>query len=209
VFWNNSEGISLRYTRQAILDNLQVIYGPSTSPDDGVNINSVTRDILYRNLTVIGYRNGIVMPRRGYAIVEGGTFANRRDFLIESGLVADRYVSITGQKTSPGIFMSGGPLSRGIEGLLALDVVILNFGPFSNQRVYYTSQLPDAVPFSVPAEGVPDEYIGLTAQQLWDRYGKAIGGALAPSNAFTSPLVSGGVVGPAAQTSPTVTRARN
>jgi hypothetical protein len=44
-------------------------------------------------------------------------------------------------------------------------------------------------------EGVPTEYVGLTTQQLWNYYGIAIGGSVAPSNA-TVPSFSNGLLGP-------------
>ena len=67
----------------------------------------------------------------------------------------------------------------------------LDFGPFQNQRLYYTQQAADWVVFSEPRADVLPEYIGLTNQQLWDHYGIALGGAIAPANAYTWPNITG------------------
>lgn len=76
------------------------------------------------------------------------------------------------------------------------DTVILDFGPFAHQRLYYNQQQADLVLFPEPREDVPLEYVGLTNQQLWDQYGVAFGGAVAPSDAYTVPQVVG-LIGPA------------
>ncbi len=75
------------------------------------------------------------------------------------------------------------------------DIVILDFGPFSNQRLYYTQQEANTVLFSAPREGVPPEYVGLINQKLWKRYGVALGGALVPDNAYTAANITG-LIGP-------------
>src|SRR4029079_17583332 len=67
------------------------------------------------------------------------------------------------------------------------DTVLLNFGQFVNQRLYSTLQAANAIPFPTARTGLPTAYVGLTNQQLWDIYGIAIGGAIAPSTAFTAP----------------------
>jgi hypothetical protein len=74
------------------------------------------------------------------------------------------------------------------------DAIILNYGSIDHQRMFYLGQQPDVVLFPTAREDVPDQYIGLTNQQLWDRYGIAMGGMVAPSNTFAVPYVGGGTV---------------
>jgi Ca2+-binding RTX toxin-like protein len=197
-FWNNSNGAELQYTRRTTLENLRFIDSTATSSGIGVGMNTVTRDITYLGLTVIGYARGIVVPRSGYSIIEGGTFDNVRDIFVLSGLSSNRTVLITGLATLPRISMNAiyRDSDGSINSFFTPDSVILNFGPFVNQRVYYDLQHPDAIPFPKAAAGVPSDYIGLTSQQLWDQYGVAVSGSLAPANTITVPLISGGLILP-------------
>jgi hypothetical protein len=199
VFWNNTVGVDLPYSHQTALDNLTVTYekqGLEATPWSGVRTNGLSREIIFNNLTVTGYETGILLPRRGSTVVNGGTLSNRYDILIYSG--AGRNALITGMQTVPRIVMSldlRGQIGT-VDHVLRDDVVTLDFGPFQNQRLYYTQQTADFVPFAVPYAGVPLEYVGLTNQQLWDQYGVALGGAIAPANAYTAPEIVG-LIGPA------------
>ena len=38
------------------------------------------------------------------------------------------------------------------------------------------------------------QYVGLTNQQLWDRFGKALGGEVAPADVYTLPYIQGGLI---------------
>lgn len=71
------------------------------------------------------------------------------------------------------------------------DQTILNFGPYLNKRVYFTHQLPSSTPFPAPLGTLPAIYIGHTSQQLWNLYGVAIGGQLAPATAYSVPGIVG------------------
>src|SRR4029077_14515604 len=79
------------------------------------------------------------------------------------------------------------------------------------QQVYFKEQAYDYVPYPdanwvathpntnhgpVAAAWVPTALLNLTNQQLWDAYGLAIGGVVAPKNAVPDPLING-IVGPA------------
>src|SRR5205085_1843936 len=75
-FWNNNLGIDLPYAQDVVLRDLSVINGQANKPNIGVSDNNTTKNIIYDNLTVSGYNKGIQLPRRGYAIVNGGTFTN-------------------------------------------------------------------------------------------------------------------------------------
>jgi Ca2+-binding RTX toxin-like protein len=199
LFWNNTDGVDIPYTHSTILQNLRVIYekqGQEETPSWGVRTNSLTRDIAFNNLTVTGYVTGILLPRRGFSVVNGGTLNNRYDILVYSGI--GRNALITGFQDLPRIVMSLD--MRGVVGtvehVLLNDVVMLNFGPFVNQQLYYTQQTGDFVVFPQPSEGVPAEYIGLTNRELWDQFGVALGGQIAPSNVYTVEGIEG-LIGPA------------
>jgi hypothetical protein len=192
-FWNNSTGVDLPYAQQSILRNLSVVYAPGVLPQTGVGMNLVTRDIVYENLTVSGYNRGIVVPRRGYAIIRGGQFNNNIDALIMTGASADRYVLLTDIAGQPRVAMSNNfnPPFGSTDFIFRPDVVILDYGPFVNQRLYYKVQHPDAVPFPLPLTNLPPEYVGLTTQELFAQYGVAVGNAIAPLDAFEVPSIVG------------------
>jgi hypothetical protein len=194
TFWNNTIGVSLGYTQHTVLRNLTVLHALQADAMLGLKRNAVTTDIIYDNLTVAGYRIGIHLPTRGNSIVNGGHFNNGTDIYIRNG---SRNALITGFETTPRIAMV---VDFGSEYSLASyfdhDVVILDFGPFSNQRLYYQRQTADGIPFPMQAEGVPYYYVGLTNQQLWDQFGVALGGEIAPSNVYTAFNITG-LIGPA------------
>jgi hypothetical protein len=198
IFWNNTTGINLSYTHQMTLRNITVKHTPGVWPARGIEENSITRNIVYDNLTVTGYQWGMSVARNGYAIVNGGFFDNKKDIVVETAAGPDRFVLITGNirfgntaiPRPENLYMR--PNFDGVLGSFVMpDVVLLNYGPYVNQRAYYLLQHADAVPFSSPRAGLPDAYVGLTNQQLWDRYGVALGGAVAPPNAYTMPEIDG------------------
>ncbi|MGD9633484.1 MAG: G8 domain-containing protein [Pirellulales bacterium] len=203
TFWNNTHGVDLPYTKQTALRNLTITRTPEggsfSTRSTGVNANLVTSNILYDNLTISGFWRGIAAPRRGTATVLNGRYDNHIDFLIETAVAPDRAFTVTGDVVMRNLVMDTYIETPAGAGTYAfyLDRVFLNFGSFRNQRVYYLAQAPTAVPFPVASAGIPPEYIGKTSQQIWDQYGVAIGGALAPSNAISIPLITG-LLGPEA-----------
>ena len=137
------------------------------------------------------------MPRWGDNVVDGGTFFNNVvDILIPTALAIDRdrKINLTGQLQQAKITTWNSLLAypgSNANNFFVEDRVLLNFGTFANQRLYGLIQKADAIPFPVPRPDLPSQYVGLTNQQLWDRYGVAIGQAIAPSNAITVPNIVG------------------
>jgi hypothetical protein len=194
-FWNNNLGIDLPYSQNLNLRNLKVINGQVTKPDVGIGSNNSTKNITYDNITVSGYNRGIYLGRRGYAIINGGTFTNNNtDILISDAAIDDRNVLITGNLVQPKIQMLLDVYP--ISGYLATvyfvnDLVTLNYGSFVNQRLYNAMQAASAIPFTAPRSDIPSQYVGLTNQQLRDLYGVSLGGSIVPSNAVTVPNITG------------------
>jgi len=158
---------------------------------NGLHRNAVTNDIMYDNLTVSGYRIGILMPLRGTSVVNGGQYNNAKDIYIRTS--GNRNILITGFSQSPEITMAVETNLAGSEiaYYFGQDIVMLDFGPFDNKRLYYPEQATSAVPFPSAIDGLPTEYVGLTNQQLWDQYGVALGGAVAPAGSYTVPEITG------------------
>jgi Ca2+-binding RTX toxin-like protein len=195
LFWNNDVGAEVPYTHQTILRDLTIVRVPNhTDGGLGIKGNIVTKDITYENLTVTGYYRGIWIPRQGYSIIDGGYYENYEDFLVETGYTSDRRVTFTGNLQMSSVIMSRRfePINGSINHIFNSDVVIFNFGSYVNRRVYSPQQAATSIPFMISGEaGVPAAYIGLTAQQLWNQYGLAVGGTLAPANAISIPGLLG------------------
>jgi Ca2+-binding RTX toxin-like protein len=192
-FWNNDVGVYLPYSQETVLRNLKVTKNATPLIGTGINGNAKTSNITYENLTVSGYVAGIELPRRGTSIVSGGTFNNYLDIVTYPAL-ADRSILITGQATAPKIasWTDMFPVpNTSATGYFSNDTVILNFGQFVNQRLYNTLQVAGAIPFPTSRTDLPNIYVGLTNQQLWNQYGFALGGAIAPANALTVPNIIG------------------
>lgn len=191
LFWNNTIGVDLGYTRDTVLKNLTIVHAlQSTQPMFGLLRNDVTTNITYDYLTVEGYRVGILLPR-GRSVVNGGTFNNESDINIRT--IGARDALITGFTYIPRINLVTEPNLAGsnVAKYFGEDIVILDFGPFKNKRLYYSQQAANAVPFPSPIDGLPSEYVGLTNQQLAGWYGAPLGGAVAPAGSYTLPEIVG------------------
>jgi Ca2+-binding RTX toxin-like protein len=192
-FWNNVTGVDLGYTRHTILRNLTVIHVPQAEqPINGLKGNAVTTDITFENLTVSGYRIGIIVPTYGNVVINGGQYSNGTDIYFRTA-AGSRNTLITGFSYIPYISMIMDPALSGesVARYFENDVVTLDFGPFANKRLYFTQQGAGAVPFPSPIDGLPSQYVGLTNQQLWTQYGVALGGAVAPTGSITVPQIIG------------------
>jgi hypothetical protein len=197
-FWNNPLGVGLHYTQSLVLRNLTITRVPDGTHTYGVDADIIESNITYDNLTVIGYHTGIEMPRWGDNVVSGGSFNNtEHDILLPTAAWHDRTVLITGLTGAPRITFSDdfGPIPNNNSFFYFVnDRIILNFGPLQSKRVYYWRQQADVVPFPNSRADVPASYVGLTNRELWDRFGKALGGEVAPADVYTLPYLSGGLI---------------
>ena len=77
----------------------------------------------------------------------------------------------------------------------------------NGQSLYFDQQADDYVPVESSDQEsivpIPQEFVGLTNQQLWNTYGTSFGGALLPGDAAPVSFVDGGVVGSAPTATPT------
>jgi hypothetical protein len=201
TFWNNTEGSSLTYAQNITFRNITVF--SDSAQDLGIETGYVISDnMVFDNIHVSGYVTGLALPRRGTTVVTGGTFNNiGSDIKLYTADGSDRFLTISGVPATTKIIIvfDTDPTfgqSASATNYLVNDIILLNFGPFVNQRLYGLIQQANAVPFPVPRDDVPDYLVGLTTQQMWDRYKVAVGGAVAPGNAVTTPFIQG-LVGPA------------
>jgi hypothetical protein len=197
-FWNNTVGMELPYVQNTILRNLSFVQTQANTVD-ALQSNLVTGNIVYENLTVKGYRRGIIAPRWGNNVIDGGTFANEYDIVIPTAALTARWLDIRNVSGTPRIItepMLNPPLhdNNSAELFFVSDIVTLNFGQFVNRRLYSILQLANFVPFPTPRADVNPIYVGKTNQELWNTYGYAIGGAIAPAITFTVPYIELAVI---------------
>lgn len=199
VFWNNRTGIFLPYAKNTILKNLEVLSDPAADFHTGIDHNAITQSIVYDNLRVEGYYRGIHVAPGGDSIVDGGTFSNREsNIMIGVSLTSGRSVQIVGDpifvsalgslnKSGVGdhvtLRYNDNPVFGNISHLFNQTTITLNYGPFSNQRLYFVTQRADFIPFPAIEDGIPIQYVGLTNGELFSQYGLAISGEVAPSEA--------------------------
>ena len=96
------------------------------------------------------------------------------------------------------------PRDNDITRLFNPDVIRLGTVTLNDKQLYYKQQAADFKPFdpSAPdgvAPYVPAALVGLTNQQMFDRYGLAIGGVVAPASATASDPRINALIGPPAR----------
>jgi hypothetical protein len=201
-----STGINIAYTNRLEIKNSTVVgkSGNTRFRGTGITRNKVTRNITYRNLTVKGWETGIQLPERGTNRVIGGRFTNIKDLNLQTSHGDNRVIDITGDIVfeSPTHRQRGGrtkytiylgvnlnPDMRDITKLFTPDRILINakMGEvlLDGKQLYYYAQAADHVLFEAgkAAAYIPEELIGKTNQELWDLYGLALGGTLAPTDA--------------------------
>jgi hypothetical protein len=197
-FWNNETGITVPYTENTTLRNVTIISAAQPQLNTGIIGNIASKNNAFENLKVWGYFVGIEPARKGSTIINGGSWNNTHDVLIYTAAVEDRTVVITGVPASTKVTTVlltanwGGPPATTF---FVKDTIILNYGQFQNQQLFFNEQHANYIPFPTARPDMPSQYIGLTNQQLWNQFGIALGGGVAPSNAVN---VSGiiGLVAP-------------
>jgi G8 domain len=108
------------------------------------------------------------------------------------------------------------PLFDDITRNFARDIIKIGLVSHNGQQVYFNEQAFNYVPYPdanfiaanpttnhgpVAAAWVPAALRNMTNQQLWNTYGIAIGGVVAPMNSVPDPLING-IVGPATTYAP-------
>jgi hypothetical protein len=195
TFWSNNWGVALPYAQNVTLRRLRVVHDGSSAATIGIgSYNVVEGNTTYDNVVVTGYGLGILVPRWGTNVINGGTFNNQIDIQIQTAAIRERLVQLNNLPWQTRIDTHDNlyPLPNAtLSNFWVKDTVLLNFGQFVNQRLYSHIQRATAVPFPEFRPDIPSEYVGLTNQQLWSQFGVAIGDAIAPSNTITVPTIYG------------------
>ena len=211
--WSNSNGMQINYTVDTDFRDFQIIGPGDGSGDTGFDAasnfyNRGTHN--YENFRVEDYEIGFAAPRSGAINVEGGYFNNITDFYLNEPRQLGRRIRFSGDLTfgnrESGV-VEGELIPRSYfemdselapaadsanEHFLLDDQVILDFGPFQNQQLYFYEQSADHVLFpEAPEQLTPDdpgptigeEFVGVTNAEIFSVLGESFGGAMTPADA--------------------------
>ncbi|MDZ4657792.1 MAG: G8 domain-containing protein [Bythopirellula sp.] len=205
-FWNNEVGAEVPYSHSTVLRNLTILREFATIGVTGVKSNSVSKDITYDSLTISGYHLGIEVAKRGYSLINGGTYATRIGISVRPQVEPGRTVLIQGAfdmlplsseilgaytQTDVNLRFEDLAVNGSINHLFYDSTVILNYGSYQNQRLYFNAQVASTIPFPVAQPHIPTQYVGKTTGQLQSQYGLMLMGEIAPLNVVAIPALGG------------------
>ena len=199
LLWGNGPiSLSYEYSANIHFENNHLIGNLEHPVGKGGNPNTFAKRMRYTDMIVEGFSIGLEIPQREWSVVEGGYFNNLLNFDVQSAVSEGRDVLFTGDIQFGDLEINKSQTAigmrlrlRSLDHAFLFDQTTLDFGPFSNQRLYYAEQRSDFVVFPEPVEGVESSLIGKTNQALWDEFGLALGGEIAPANAVEMNGISG------------------
>lgn len=219
----HTRGIGFHYAENLTLRNIRLV-GDGRPGVPGIDADHfhMLDDYVFEDIEVRNFDVGVEVPTQGRITFRRGTYANRTDFRITNPQIAPRtlrFEDIT-FGTPAGVPASARtkflmdpyfgfnvgpdePSDRVTMFLLMPDRITLDFGPFTNEGLFFDEQRADFVPMTAAnrrqdGRVIPARYLDLTNQQLDSRFNLSFGGALLPGAARVVPEVVGGQVGPAA-----------
>jgi hypothetical protein len=220
VIWNSRHGVELLYSANTTLRNMRLVGNPREKTNSAIRGgNEQMGGLRYEGLRVEGWDFGLVVPESGSHLIDGGFYNNVRSIVVPTRIQRDRSVEIRGDlrfgtlpadvlagrkqydvylETHLTGFLAGGTSYRDPNVLFQPDIV-----RYHDKQLYFPEQAADFAPMprEVPAAqqkwlgkaagSVPDELLDRTNRELWDRYGLALAGAVAPADATTPPRIHG------------------
>ena len=206
--WNNVTGINVPYSRQTVFRNLTILAAEQPPTGFGVRTSRLSGDMTFENVHIEGFAVGLRAPPSGQNVIRHGYFNNVQNLVIGTATRPDRSILVTGDiefGMLPGDRLAAGRQQdivlgvhlwtnqKRLEPVFAHDSILLDYGPFNLQRVYFPEQMPASVPFPENHFLVPEQYVGLSSQQLVDGFGITVGGGLAPADVHDVPRINGPV----------------
>jgi hypothetical protein len=218
--WRARIGVRILYSDNIRLKNLRLIGGGKDAQAGVSQGSEAIGGTVYENLRVEGWATGLAVSDivARSQVIQGGYYDN--DVNVALALAYTR--EGTGRVDEIKGAIRFGPnsrrdvalrvsydafYSRDPNVLFFPNVVRIDTEKYPKQQLYYTDQAADHVPLKAEASGkfrpsarghVPDELIGKTNRELWEKYGLAIGGGVAPAGARTDPRIEGLVGEPSA-----------
>ncbi|MEM6334553.1 MAG: G8 domain-containing protein [Planctomycetota bacterium] len=218
--WNANIGLRANYNVDVHYKNVRIVNAPDQPGDIGMDVSNVYNngEHIYENIDIRGFFTGLIPSPNGTVTLDGGTFANETDVELQVPRQDHRYLDIRGDITFLDL-PHGSPLDDPRRNIVAssdfrrredsapryfqfFDQITLNYGPFSAQQLYRAEQAADVVPLPKQPKALPDQegpapvpkrFLGLTNQQLQNRFGASLAGVLLPADATDTP--GDGIVG--------------
>jgi hypothetical protein len=220
TIWRTRTGVRMLYSDNIHLRNLRLIGGDSKSAQTGVYQGSeAIGGTIYENLHIEGFATGLSVSDivAKEQVIEGGYFDNRVNIAIALAYTREGRRRVDeikgairfGPSSERDIALAvnfDAFYSRDPNVLFAPNAVHLDTPKYPKKQLYYLDQGADHVPLKTVATGkfrpaatghVPQELIGKTNQELWQKYGLAIAGAVAPADAVTDPKIDALIGAPA------------
>ena len=220
--WDSRDGVLLNYNERMSIRNARLIGTGAPyvqnggTADTGVGIdmyNEVSRGPgVIENVSIEGYNMGLLAPRHDAWRFSNLDLRNTTDMYIAEPLQSPRSIDMTNVTfgSLAGTAVAGNESQR--QNIVMAPGDDSGFQPYSflmpdritfdGEGIYANRQAANQVALqSEPDEtivSIPGEFIGLTNQQLQDRFGTSVGGAITPANARSESFISGGVIGTAA-----------
>jgi hypothetical protein len=197
IAWNAHYGAEILYTSRLIVQNSWFVSG-NAQKYGWVGIfegNEGVDDTTYSNNRVEGWYTGLHVSEQGRHYIDGGFYNNICSIQIPTAFSANRNVTIAGsiQFGTMGSAARGGVpqydvyllanlkavYSRGFEQVFAPGQIL-----YQGLQLYFLEQAAGFIPIPSQVSAppiVPSALIGKTNGQLWQAYGLAMAGALAPA----------------------------
>ena len=217
--WNiDQQGIQLHFTERVTLKNITLLNSDGDASKTGIwasHYRAKNKQI-FENIFIEGFGTGFAMPTQGQVTVTCGYLKNGINMYIPAVGLAPRDMLIHDVTTALDEAFSN-PLDIKMETnfsspgdkfpayFLLPDKIILDYGPYNNQRLFFDEQAADYTPLPIDADPYTfeeDERVILaqfatkTNLKLQSDYQMSFGGTLLPANASTVQGIIGGKIHP-------------
>jgi hypothetical protein len=213
TIWRTRIGIRILYSDNIRLKNCRLI-GEGKNAQAGVSQGSeAIGGTVYENLRVEGWATGLAVSDivAKSQVIQGGYYDNDVNIALALAYTREgkgrvdeikgpiRFGPNSQRDIALRVFYDAF-YTRDPNVLFFPNVVRIDTEKYPKQQLYYPDQAADYVPLKAEASGkfrssarghVPDELIGKTNRELWEKYGLAIGGGVAPTEARTDPRIEG------------------
>ncbi len=217
--WNlNRDGIQLNFTERYTLKNIRLVNADANVNSRGIwasHFRSRNKQV-YENIDIQGFGTGFAVPPQGNVTINCGYLKNKTNLFIANPFKSYRDMRIDGITTAPDPAFSNPvdiqmsavfnmPDDRFPAYFLLPDKIILNYGPYSNQRLFFDEQAANYVPLPNDADPytffnnermILAEFASKSNQQLQNDYQMSFGGTLLPSGAVSATGIVGGKIQP-------------
>ncbi|WP_159450396.1 G8 domain-containing protein [Bradyrhizobium mercantei] len=204
-------GVFLPYVKNTALSNLELVAWPQPSAAVGIAGNTLSENIAFDNIKVSGFALGIALPRRGTVSLRHATLANRQNIEISNANKPGRLIELSDLKLGPPPAVPVAAVAwrqtlrnwwHAAKSAAPAEHVDINFrdrmlpengdiamlfepdhiyltDETGRHRLYFETQLARTV---VLRDDGPSALQGLTAKEVFDKFGLAVGDQLAPGN---------------------------